>query len=88
MRQCVSVAMLAACFALAPMPVWADRLPPPNALPLSQIVRMLEDRLNPAYFHEIEWDDDGYWEVEYVDRRGTKVKIKVDPVTGQHRPDR
>jgi hypothetical protein len=46
--------------------------PPSNAQPLSQIVQPLEQRLNPAYFDEIEWDEDGYWEVEYVDRNGAK----------------
>jgi hypothetical protein len=62
--------------------------PPPNALPLSQIIQSLEQRLNPAYFDEIEWDDDGYWEIEYVDRNGAKRKIRVDPVTGQEQPRR
>ncbi|WP_240048367.1 PepSY domain-containing protein [Crenalkalicoccus roseus] len=62
--------------------------PPPNALPLSEIVRMLEQRGDVAYFDEIEWDDDGYWEVEYIDRQGVKRKLKVNPVTGEARPDR
>lgn len=88
MRRVIGVVVVAACFVLGPLPALADRYPPPNALPLSQVVRMLEEQLEPAYFDEIEWDDDGYWEVEYIDRRGTKRKVKVDPVTGQHRSDR
>jgi peptidase YpeB-like protein len=38
-----------------------------------------------AYFDEVDWDDDGYWEIEYVDRAGNSVEIRLDPVTGQPR---
>jgi hypothetical protein len=54
-------------------------------MPLSEILRTLEASGNIAYFDEIEWDDDGYWEIEYVRRDGGKTEIKVDPVTGQQR---
>lgn len=59
--------------------------PPPNALPLSQILQMQEQSGNVAYFDEIEWDDDGFWEIEYVAKQGGKVKLRIDPVTGQVR---
>jgi hypothetical protein len=71
-----------AVFVLA-QPVWAE--PPADAMPLSEILRMLEDRGEIAYFEEIEWDDDGYWEIEYVTREGEKVEIRVDPVSGEPR---
>lgn len=57
--------------------------PPDNALPLSQILSDLEASENLHYFDEIEWDSDGYWEVEYYRPDGAKVKIKIDPLTGQ-----
>lgn len=61
----------------------ADSPPPKQALPLSEIVTKLESRYDIAWIDEIEWDDDGYWEVEFYARDGSKVEVKIDPVTGQ-----
>lgn len=57
--------------------------PPAEAKPLSEIVEMLEDGGDVAYVDEVEWDDRGYWEVEYVRKDGGKVEVKLDPVSGQ-----
>lgn len=57
--------------------------PPANAVPLSEILATLEQSEDLLYFDEVEWDGDGYWEVEYYRPDGAKVKIKIDPVTGQ-----
>lgn len=76
--------MLAAGILLAGTSALAD-VPPENARPLSQIVQDLEARGDFAHVDEIEWDDDGYWEIEYVTRERAKVKLKIDPVTGQSR---
>lgn len=38
---------------------------------------------------EIEWDEDGYWEIEYFTTTGrlrVRVKVNVDPVTGEATP--
>jgi hypothetical protein len=43
----------------------------------------LEQQGEIAFFDEIEWDDDGYWEIEYYTAAGAKVKVKVDPVSGK-----
>lgn len=59
--------------------------PPPDAKPLSEIIRSIEAQGDVRYFDEIEWDDNGYWEIEYLRADGSKVKIRVDPVTGQRR---
>lgn len=59
--------------------------PPENAVPLSEVIRMFEESGDVAYFDEIEWDDDGYWEIEYRRGDGAKVEIKVDPVSGEPR---
>jgi hypothetical protein len=60
--------------------------PPSDAKPLSEIIKMLEDREDVAYFEEVEWDDDdGHWDIEYVRPGGDEVEIEVDPVSGQPR---
>jgi hypothetical protein len=76
--------LAAASVAAATSAAWADP-PPPDAQPLSRILQALEQQGDVAWFDEIEWDDDGYWEIEYLDQRGAKVEIKVDPVSGQPR---
>jgi hypothetical protein len=59
--------------------------PPPDAKPLSEIIKMLEDREDIAYIKEVDWDDDGYWEIEYVRTGGGEVEVDIDPVSGQPR---
>ena len=76
--------LLAACVLAVALPAAADA-PPPDALPLSQILQALEQQGDVAYFEDVDWDDDGYWEIEYVDRNGSEVEIEVDPVSGQAR---
>lgn len=45
----------------------------------------MEEQGDVAYFDEIEWDDDGYGEIEYYRTDGAKVEIKIDPVSGEPR---
>ena len=59
--------------------------PPENALPLSEVLANLEAQGEVAYFDEVEWDSDGYWEIEYYRADGAKVEIKIDPVSGEPR---
>ncbi len=81
MRPSLPVALaLAVSFAAA-----AAAAPPADGMRLSDIVRAVEQRPDFRYFDEIEWDDDGYWEVEYVTRDGRKIELKIDPRTGQPR---
>ena len=66
---------------------FADEKPPANAIPLSQLIKMLESKgFNPIVQVEL---DDGVWEVEaYRDNR--KLELKVNPVSGKvisERPD-
>jgi hypothetical protein len=63
----------------------AAAAPPDNAMPLSEIIRALEEQGDVAYFDEIEWDDDGYWEIEYYRTDGAEVEIMIDPVSGEPR---
>ncbi len=84
MNRLVPPLLAAAVFAVAP-PAAADA-PPPDALPLSQILQALEAQGDVAYFDEIDWDDDDrHWEIEYINRNGAEVEIEVDPVSGQVR---
>ena len=59
--------------------------PPEGAMPVSEIIRTIEDGGDVAYFDEIEWDSDGYWEIEYYRADGGKVEIMIDPMTGEPR---
>lgn len=56
--------------------------PPADAKPLSDVLAALERSENVAWFDEIDWDDDGYWEIEYRRADGGRVEIRVDPVSG------
>lgn len=60
-----------------------DRKPPADALPLSTIVAALEQQFEIEFIDEIDWDDDGYWEIEFFTKTGAKVELRIDPVTGQ-----
>ena len=73
--------------ALSAGPALAERTPPEEALPLSEIVAGLENSFDIHFIDEIEWDDDGYWESEMFTRDGAKVEVKIDPVTGEVRRD-
>lgn len=56
-----------------------DDLPPPDALPMSEILYILESQ--GWFIEEIEFDD-GVWEVE-ADRGRGEQDLEVDPYTGR-----
>ena len=57
-----------------------DRLPPPNAKPLSAIVAALEQR-NLGNIVEIDFDD-RVWEIDVLPEEGRRLELYVDPVSG------
>jgi hypothetical protein len=59
-----------------------DALPPANAKSLSAIVQSIEDR-GMGTIMEVEFDD-GFWKVE-LRKDGRKIKLDVDPKTGETR---
>ncbi|MDR7124771.1 PepSY domain-containing protein [Pseudotabrizicola sp. 4114] len=67
------------------LPSVAQAAPPADARPLSEVITTLEASGDVAWIDEIDWDDDGYWEIEYYRADGGKVQIKIDPVTGSPR---
>lgn len=74
--------------ALPPSIGLANDMPPPaNAMKLSEIVATLEQRMGDqlAYIDQADWDDDGYWEVEYKTTDGAAVEVKLDPISGEQR---
>ncbi|RKQ67972.1 PepSY domain-containing protein [Oceanibaculum indicum] len=62
-----------------------DMQPPADAMPLSQIVAKIEQRPDFRYIDDLEWDDDGYYEIEYRTKEGGEVRLKLDPKTGEAR---
>jgi hypothetical protein len=63
----------------------APAVPPENGLKLSEIIAKIEQRDQFRYIDEVDWDEEGYYEVTYYTSDKAKVEIKVDPVTGQPR---
>lgn len=63
----------------------ADTPPPEGALPLSQILATLEASADIRWIDEVDWDSDGYWEVEYHTTDGREVEVQLDPMTGEPR---
>jgi hypothetical protein len=63
--------------------------PPSDGKPLSQILQALEHKDGFSHVSEIEWDEEGYWEIEFFTSTGklrNRVKINVDPQTGKVYP--
>lgn len=78
-----SAPLLLACLATSAAQAQdQDRAPPPNARPLSEIVAMVEKRDGFRYIDEVDWDEDGFWEVTYYTADRAKVEIRYDPVSG------
>lgn len=64
---------------------FAAHAAPPEGAKLSEIVSKLEQNPDLHYIDEIDWDDDGYYEVEYYTKDRSKVEVKIDPKTGEAR---
>ena len=47
-----------------------------------QIVALVEKRDGFRYVDEIDWDEDGFWEVTYFTNDHARVEVRYDPVTG------
>lgn len=61
------------------------KVPPQNALKLSEIVAKVEQRNDFRYVSEIDWNEEGYYDVIYFTGDKAKVEIKIDVVTGEPR---
>ncbi|NMG38586.1 PepSY domain-containing protein [Chelativorans sp. ZYF759] len=76
---------LIALSALVFLPTAALAQPPADAMPLSEILASIESEADFSHFDDVDWDDDGYWEIEYYRADGAKVDVDIDPVSGQPR---
>jgi len=82
--------MVTATFVAALIPaaaMAADTPPPADAMKLSAVITALEGRAGDrlGYIDEVDWDDDGYWEIEYKGTDGSSTEVKLDPVTAEPR---
>jgi len=77
----LSIAVLAASTAVAQDNKPA--VPPENALKLSAIIATIEQRDAFQYVSDVEWNDDGYYDVIYFTTDKAKVEMKINPVTGK-----
>jgi len=74
---------LAPALLLLAAPALAQNLPPANSLPLSQVIAGVEQTQPVRVFTEVDWDDDGYWDIEFVTTDNRRASIRIDPVTGE-----
>jgi hypothetical protein len=56
---------------------------PPTGTKLSEIVAKVEQIPDVEYVDEVDWNDRGYYEIEYFMTNGAKAEIKIDPKTGE-----
>lgn len=81
--------LTAAALILSPTALMAQEAmrgaPPADAMALSEIVAKMETDLSAelGYIEDVQWDDDGYYEVEYRTRDNREVEMRVDPTTGE-----
>lgn len=70
-------------------PAWAQTQPPPippeKSLKLSEIIARIEQRDQFRFIDEIDWDEEGFYDITYYTSDKAKVEIKIDPVTGEPR---
>ncbi len=74
--------VVAAATTLA-LPAFAQSLPPANSLPLSELVAKVEKAQPVRVFTEVEWDDDGYWDMEFINQNNRRSSVRIDPFTGE-----
>ena len=56
----------------------------PDGQKLSEIVAKIEQNAEVQYVDEVDWNHRrGYYTIEYVRKDGAKVKIAIDPKTGE-----
>ncbi|WP_299130785.1 PepSY domain-containing protein [uncultured Amaricoccus sp.] len=74
---------LAFAATLTALPAAAQNLPPANSLPLSEVVAKVEKTQPVRVFTEIEWEDDGYWDFDFINTDNRRARIRIDPFSGE-----
>jgi hypothetical protein len=83
-----AVVLLVAFLAPASLAIAQDKpppVPPDDALKLSAVIATVEQRDAFHYVSDIEWNEDGYYDVIYFTTDKAKVEMKIDAVTGKPR---
>ena len=58
--------------------------PPERTLLTSGMVIAAVEKTQPVrVFTEIEWDDDGYWDIEFINTDNRRSSLRIDPVSGE-----
>ncbi|WP_011582438.1 MULTISPECIES: PepSY domain-containing protein [Chelativorans] len=76
---------LAALFASTPLLAQTTNesaVPPETAMKASAIIAKIEDRADFRYLDELDWDDEGYYQIIYYTKDKAKVEMRINPVTG------
>ena len=73
---------LAIATGLLAVPAAAQSLPPANGKPLSEIIAGVERSQPVRVFTEIDWDDDGYWDIEFINDSNRRSNVSTDPISG------
>lgn len=55
----------------------------PEGQKLSEIIAKIEQTADFDYIDEVDWNNRGYYEIEYFLKNGSEVKIRIDPKTGE-----
>jgi hypothetical protein len=77
----VALCALAASTLIARADWFKDESPPPNAKPLSTVIKSLEDR-GMKTITEVSFDD-GKWKIEVHQAGGKETTVRVDAMSGQ-----
>jgi hypothetical protein len=88
MRIKFAAVVVIALLAPASLAIAQDKpppVPPDNALKLSAIIATVEQRDAFHYVSDVEWNEDGYYDVIYFTTDKAKVEMKIDAVTGKPR---
>lgn len=81
MIRILPVAVVATLLAL---PAMGQNLPPANGLPLSEVIATVEKTQPVRVFTELEWDDDGYWDIEFINSTNNRrSSVRIDPFSGE-----
>jgi len=79
----LSLAVLFASTPLLAQMTNENAVPPENAMKASAIIAKIEARADFRYLDELDWDDEGYYDIIYFTKDKAKVEMKINPVTGE-----
>ena len=80
-RITIAVCALAASTLIARADWFKDEAPPPNAKPLSSVIKSLEDQ-GMKTITEVSFDD-GKWKIEVHQGGGKETTVRVDAMNGR-----